>query len=142
MSLAASGEITIQRVLERNREAAAVSSGKLQALSPLLTLSRGICYRCGFPEKTLVRDGRGLAPGDRLDITFQRGGARLHGGIDPRPVGKKIFKISLRTMLLVCIMTVYHMQGKEVPMAVEKFETCTEKTGRGGEKARRRGTFP
>lgn len=75
MSLAARSEITMQRVLERNREAAAVSSGKLQALSPLLTLSRGYAIVARLPGKALVRDGRGLAPGDRLDITFRRGGA-------------------------------------------------------------------
>ena len=74
-SLEARGENAIQRALDRSREATAVSAGKLHSLSPLLTLSRGYAIACRLPEKTFVRDGRTLAPGDRLDLTFQRGGA-------------------------------------------------------------------
>ena len=75
LSLEARGENAIQRVLDRSREAAAVSAGKLQSLSPLLTLSRGYAIACRLPDKKVVRDGRTLKPGDRLDLTFQRGGA-------------------------------------------------------------------
>lgn len=75
VSLVAREENAIQRILDRNSEAAAVSTGKLQSLSPLLTLSRGYAIVCMLPDKTIVRDGRSLAAGDRLDITFQRGGA-------------------------------------------------------------------
>jgi len=75
LSLEARGENAIQRALDRSREAAAVSAGKLQSLSPLLTLSRGYAIACRLPDKSAVRDGRTLVPGDRLDLTFQRGGA-------------------------------------------------------------------
>jgi exodeoxyribonuclease VII large subunit len=75
VSLLAREENAIQRILDRNSEAAAVSTGKLQSLSPLLTLSRGYAIVCKLPDKTIVRDVRALAAGDRLDITFQRGGA-------------------------------------------------------------------
>jgi len=74
-SVEARGENAIQRALDRSREAAAVSAGKLQSLSPLLTLSRGYTITCRLPERTVVRDSRTLAPGDRLDLTFLRGGA-------------------------------------------------------------------
>jgi len=75
MSLAARGESAMQRLLDRYRESSAVSSGKLHSLSPLLTLSRGYSIVQKLPGMLLVRDGRDLAPGDLLDITFQRGGA-------------------------------------------------------------------
>ena len=75
MSLAARAESAMQRVLDRNGETAAVSTGKLNSLSPLLTLSRGYAIVSKLPDYTMVRDGRSLSPGDRLDITFQRGGA-------------------------------------------------------------------
>jgi exodeoxyribonuclease VII large subunit len=75
ISLAARGERAMQRLLDRNRESAAVSAGKLNSLSPLLTLARGYAIVSRLPDWTLVRDGRNVAPGDRLDITFQRGGA-------------------------------------------------------------------
>jgi exodeoxyribonuclease VII large subunit len=75
ISLAARGERALQRLLDRYRESAAVSAGKLNSLSPLLTLARGYAIVSRLPDKTLVRDGRDVAPGDRLDITFQRGGA-------------------------------------------------------------------
>jgi exodeoxyribonuclease VII large subunit len=75
VSLAAREEGAMQRLLDRNRNAVAVSTGKLQSLSPLLTLSRGYAIVTRLPDGTVVRDGRSLAPGDRLDITFQHGGA-------------------------------------------------------------------
>jgi exodeoxyribonuclease VII large subunit len=75
VSLTAREEGAMQRLLDRNRKAVAVSAGKLQSLSPLLTLSRGYAIVTRLPDGTPVRDGRSLAPGDRLDITFQDGGA-------------------------------------------------------------------
>jgi exodeoxyribonuclease VII large subunit len=75
VSLLAREDNAIQRILDRNSEAASVYSGKLQSLSPLLTLFRGYAVVCMLPDNTVVRDGRSLAVGDRLDITFQRGGA-------------------------------------------------------------------
>ena len=75
MSLAAEAESAMQRALTRNGETAAVCTGKLNSLSPLLTLSRGYAIVSKLPDYTMVKDGRNLSPGDRLDITFQRGGA-------------------------------------------------------------------
>lgn len=53
----------------------ALLSGRLDALSPLRTLSRG--YAIAFEEKTgaAVRDASRLAPGDRVRLRFARGGA-------------------------------------------------------------------
>ncbi len=75
ISCAARGENAIQRTLDRKRESAVVAAGKLHALSPLLTLSRGYAIACRLPDRQVVRDGRMLQAGDRLDITFQHGGA-------------------------------------------------------------------
>ena len=75
VSLIAREEGAMQRLLDQNCKAVAVSTGKLQSLSPLLTLSRGYAIVTRLPDGTVVRDGRSLAPGDRLDITFQHGGA-------------------------------------------------------------------
>jgi exodeoxyribonuclease VII large subunit len=68
-------ENAMERVLDRNRQAAAVSAGKLQALSPLATLARGFSITRKLPEMTIVTDSRGIEPGERLELTFQRGGA-------------------------------------------------------------------
>ncbi|HEY6874448.1 MAG TPA: exodeoxyribonuclease VII large subunit [Geobacteraceae bacterium] len=75
ISSVARGENAIRRILDRNRETAAIAAGKLHTLSPLLTLFRGYAIVCRLPEKAVIRDGRSLAPGDLVDITFQRGGA-------------------------------------------------------------------
>jgi exodeoxyribonuclease VII large subunit len=68
-------ENAMERVLDRSRQAAAVSAGKLQALSPLATLARGFCITRKLPEMTIVTDSRRIEPGERLELTFQRGGA-------------------------------------------------------------------
>ena len=65
----------MERMLDRARQLTAVNSGKLQALSPLATLARGYSIVRQVPELTVVRDSRQLAAGDRLELTFQRGGA-------------------------------------------------------------------
>ena len=75
LALSARGENAIERIVDRKRERAAVNSGKLQSLSPLLTLSRGYSIALLLPEKKVVRDGRTLLQGDRLKLTFQQGGA-------------------------------------------------------------------
>ncbi len=75
ISLMARGQNAVERIIDRKRETAAVNAGKLHALSPLLTLSRGYSIACLLPGKTLIRDSRGLSSGDRLDLTFHRGGA-------------------------------------------------------------------
>lgn len=75
VSLQARRGNAMQQILDRCRETVAVCSGKLHSLSPLLTLSRGYSIACRLPEKTVVRDGGTLSPGDRIDLTFARGGA-------------------------------------------------------------------
>jgi exodeoxyribonuclease VII large subunit len=69
------GEHGLHCIVEKYRERVAVNSGKLQALSPLQTLSRGYAIACLLPEGTVVKGSEQLAPGDRIDLTFQRGGA-------------------------------------------------------------------
>jgi exodeoxyribonuclease VII large subunit len=68
-------ENAMERVLDRSRQAAAVSAGKLQALSPLATLARGFSITRKLPEMTIVTDSSRIEPGERLELTFQRGGA-------------------------------------------------------------------
>ena len=74
-SLIARGENGLRRALGRKHESAAVNAGKLQSLSPLLTLGRGYAVAALLPGHTLVKDGRRLCRGDRLELTFQHGGA-------------------------------------------------------------------
>lgn len=73
--LSARADKAILRVLDRAREAAGVNTGRLHALSPLLTLSRGYSVACRLPEMAAVKDARQLNLGDRLQLTFQRGSA-------------------------------------------------------------------
>jgi exodeoxyribonuclease VII large subunit len=75
ISLVARGENGVRRALDRNREAAAVNAGKLQALSPLKTLERGYAVVSLLPDGNVVRESGQVAPGDRLDLKFARGGA-------------------------------------------------------------------
>ena len=69
------GEHALHRTLEHYRERSAVNSGKLQALSPLQTLSRGYAVATLIREGTVVRDSSQLETGDSIDLKFQRGGA-------------------------------------------------------------------
>lgn len=74
MSLLARGEHGLHRTIEKCREQAAVNSGKLQALSPLQTLSRGYAIASRLPDGALVKESDQLVPGDRLDLRLARGG--------------------------------------------------------------------
>jgi exodeoxyribonuclease VII large subunit len=75
LSLFARGEYALHRSLESCRERTAVNSGKLQALSPLQTLSRGYAIASLLPEGTVIRESVQLATGDTIDIRFHKGGA-------------------------------------------------------------------
>lgn len=75
MSLVARGEHGLHRTIEKYRERTAVNSGKLQALSPLQTLSRGYAIAVKLPTGGIVREIGDLSPGDRLDLRLARGGA-------------------------------------------------------------------
>jgi exodeoxyribonuclease VII large subunit len=75
ISLVARGEHGVHRIVEKCRERTAVSSGKLQALSPLSTLARGYAVATLLPQGTVVRESGQLAPGDRLDLRLARGDA-------------------------------------------------------------------
>jgi exodeoxyribonuclease VII large subunit len=74
-ALLARGEHALHRALENYRERTAVNAGKLQALSPLATLARGYAIVRRLPGGEMVRDGRELAEGDRVDVGFRSGGA-------------------------------------------------------------------
>jgi exodeoxyribonuclease VII large subunit len=75
ISLVAKAEAGARRALDRNREAAAVNAGKLQALSPLQTLERGFAVVTLQPDAKVVRESDQIVTGDRLDLKFARGGA-------------------------------------------------------------------
>ncbi len=74
-ALLSRAELLLHRSLVAGREAAALQSGKLHALSPLATLARGYAVVTIVPDGRAVRDGGTLRPGDRLDIRFSRGRA-------------------------------------------------------------------
>jgi exodeoxyribonuclease VII large subunit len=74
-SLASRGENGFRRGLAGKHETAAVTAGRLHSLSPLLTLGRGYAVATLLPHHSVVRDGRTLTRGDRLELTFQHGGA-------------------------------------------------------------------
>ena len=69
------GEHGLHRILEQCRERSAVNSGKLQALSPLQTLSRGFSVTTILPERSVVRTSEQIEPGDALELRFHKGGA-------------------------------------------------------------------
>ena len=73
--LVARGEHALHRQMERLRERTAVASGKLQALSPLLTLGRGYAIVRKLPDGQVVTESARLAAGDRLLLTFRSGEA-------------------------------------------------------------------
>jgi exodeoxyribonuclease VII large subunit len=66
-----------RRLLERRRVALAASEGRLRALSPRATLSRG--YAIVRSNGAVVRDAAIVAPGARIDVELARGalGARV-----------------------------------------------------------------
>jgi exodeoxyribonuclease VII large subunit len=74
-ALVSRGEHALHRQLERLRERTAVAGGKLQALSPLLTLGRGYAIVHKLPTGLVVTDSAQLAGGDRLRLRFQHGEA-------------------------------------------------------------------
>jgi exodeoxyribonuclease VII large subunit len=74
-ALASRGENGFLRGLAGKHESTAVTAGRLHSLSPLLTLGRGYAVASLLPLRTVVRDGTTLTRGDRLELTFQHGGA-------------------------------------------------------------------
>ena len=73
--LVSRGENGLRRGLGRKHESTSVAAGRLHSLSPLLTMGRGYAIASLLPQYTVVRDGRTLSRGDRLELTFQHGGA-------------------------------------------------------------------
>jgi exodeoxyribonuclease VII large subunit len=69
------GEHGLYRTLEHCRERSAVNSGKLHALSPLQTLSRGFSVATLLPERSVVRTSGQIEQGDTLELRFHKGGA-------------------------------------------------------------------
>jgi exodeoxyribonuclease VII large subunit len=75
LALFGRGENALHRSLESCRERTAVNSAKLQALSPLQTLSRGFAIVSLLPEGAVIRESDQLTPGDTIDVRFHKGGA-------------------------------------------------------------------
>ena len=83
LTLKASGErlktlsLRMDHAMTRRLSGAAerigLAAGTLSAVSPLATLSRGYSIARRLPGRSLVRDSRELAPGDRLEVTFASG---------------------------------------------------------------------
>jgi exodeoxyribonuclease VII large subunit len=69
------GEHSLHRTMEHYRERSAVNSGKLQALSPLETLSRGYAVATLRTDGSVVRESGQLQAGDTIDLRLHRGGA-------------------------------------------------------------------
>jgi len=65
----------MRRILESCRESQAVQGGRLHALSPLLTLSRGYTVVQKEPQGCMVKSSRELRAGDRLLLRFFEGSA-------------------------------------------------------------------
>jgi exodeoxyribonuclease VII large subunit len=61
--------------LDANRETAAVTIARFQALSPLATLARGYAIARKLPEGIVVRESTQLDTGERLELTLHRGSA-------------------------------------------------------------------
>jgi exodeoxyribonuclease VII large subunit len=74
-AMLARAEHAYHRLQEGFRERIALSAGKLQALSPLATLSRGYAIVRSHPDGEVIRESGQLQAGDRLDVAFRKGGA-------------------------------------------------------------------
>jgi exodeoxyribonuclease VII large subunit len=72
----------LQRALERCLEEAATRLAGLQAnlahLNPQAILERGFAVVRLLPAAEIVRSSRGLAPGDKLEVTFAEGSAQAN----------------------------------------------------------------
>ncbi|HET6419752.1 MAG TPA: exodeoxyribonuclease VII large subunit, partial [Geobacteraceae bacterium] len=75
LRLSAKMDTAMFKILDGAREAAAVCSAGLHALSPLAVLARGFSVAVRLPDRTLIKDSGQVGPGDRLEITFRRGAA-------------------------------------------------------------------
>lgn len=62
---------SVRKQLEGRREALALASGKLDALSPLKVLARG--YSVIYHDGKAVRDLEALSPGDEVDLRAEKG---------------------------------------------------------------------
>lgn len=65
----------LTRTVDTARERVGVAAARLEALSPLDTLSRGYSIVRSIPEGRVVRDSRQLDPGDSIHVVFSRGAA-------------------------------------------------------------------
>ena len=65
----------LSRRLSGAAESLRVASGTLNAVSPLAVLGRGYAIARKLPGRSVVRESRELAPGDRLELTLAVGSA-------------------------------------------------------------------
>lgn len=70
---AARMQVAMRRILDGMHERMAVHAGKLQVLSPLLTLSRGYSIARTLPEKEVIRSYLQRRPGERLELILHEG---------------------------------------------------------------------
>jgi exodeoxyribonuclease VII large subunit len=72
-----------RRAVGRARDRLARAVLALDGLSPLAVLGRGYSIVRRLPERTIVRTAAGVAPGDRVEISFAEG--MVHARIDDAP---------------------------------------------------------
>jgi len=65
----------VARRLSGAAESLKVASGTLNAVSPLAVLARGYSITRKLPGRSVVRDSREIAPGDRLELSLAAGSA-------------------------------------------------------------------
>jgi exodeoxyribonuclease VII large subunit len=78
--------LSVQRILEVKRSLFMAHAGKLDAVSPLGTLSRGYSIMLKLPDKTLVRSTDDVEERDELQIIVNDGKIKCH--VDDKEVCK------------------------------------------------------
>jgi exodeoxyribonuclease VII large subunit len=78
--------LSVQRILEVKKSLFAAQAGKLDAVSPLGTFSRGYSITLKLPDKTLVRSIDDVEERDGLQIIVNDGIIKCH--VDDKEVCK------------------------------------------------------
>lgn len=88
LTYAARADQAVSRAVGSRHEHCRVLVGKLQALSPLATLSRGYAVAQKMPGLRVVTSYRHLGPGDRFKLILREGGAicQVDSVFPPAPV--------------------------------------------------------
>lgn len=75
LNCAVRADQAVSRAVGSRNEHCRVLAGKLEALSPLATLSRGYAVAQQIPDLSIVTSYHQLSQGDRLKLIFREGGA-------------------------------------------------------------------